>query len=287
MRDYVIFTDSGSDISPEALRRWGVVSLPLSFKFSDSDKQYLDGELSSGVFYKQLREGKISKTAAVNCEAFREKFIKTLDGGKDVLYLGFSSALSSTFNSARLAAEKISKEGYTGEIVTVDTRSASAGLGLIVYLTARKKAEGLNLHDAAAYARGLIKSLCHWFTVDDLTHLKRGGRISPSAAFLGNILSIKPILYMDNGGHLKSHSKARGRRAALEALISKYGELAEKKNSTDIFISHADCEKDAKLLSKMLSEKYGASVKEIFNIGSVIGSHAGAGTIAIFFLGKR
>ena len=286
MNNYVIFTDSACDTSPAFLSELGVKMAPLTFKFSDSEHEFLDTEMESATFYKRMRDGEDVKTSAVNLAYFKKKFTDILDTGCDILYLGFSSALSTTFNSARLAAEELSQEVPERKIITVDTRSASAGLGLIVYLTVKQKEKGLTIEQAAEYARELIPKICHWFTVDDLSYLKRGGRVSSATAYFGNMLGIKPILFMDDDGLLKSHSKAIGRHAAIEALATKYGELASDKTKNTVFISHGDALSDAKLLEKMLAEKYGATVKMITDVGCVVGGHSGPGTLALFFVGK-
>lgn len=286
MNNYVIFTDSACDVNPAILSEWGVKMAPLTFRFSDSPKEYLDSEMESEVFYKRMRDGEEIKTSAVNKEYFKKKFTDILDSGDDILYLGFSSALSATYNSARLAADELAKEAPERKILLIDTKSASAGLGLIVYLTLKEKESGKNIDEAADFAKGISERVCHWFTVDDLSYLKRGGRINPATAFFGNMLGIKPILFANNKGLLEKHSKVIGRHASIEELSKKYGELAEDKTNGTVFISHADAEDDAKLLQKMLAEVFGARVKLLCNVGCVIGAHSGPGTLAIFFIGK-
>ena len=286
MNNYVIYTDSACDVNPAILSEWGVKMAPLTFRFSDSEKDYLDSEMESKIFYKRMRDGEEVKTSAVNKEYFKEKFTQILDAGDDILYLGFSSALSSTYNSARLAAEELSQEAPDRKIITVDTKSASAGLGLVVYLTAKEKERGADIESAADFAKKMARKTCHWFTVDDLSYLKRGGRINPATAFFGNMLGIKPILLANCKGLLEKHSKVIGRHAAIEELANKYGELAEDKTNGTVFISHGDADDDAKLLQKMIGEKFGARVKLICDVGCVIGAHSGPGTLAIFFVGK-
>lgn len=286
MGNYVIFTDSACDLEPEYLSELGVKMAPLTFRLSDSEREFLDTELDYGIFYKRMRGGEGVKTSAVNCAYFKKKFTEILDTGCDILYLGLSSAISTTYNSARLAAEELRDEAPKRKIITVDTHSASAGLGLIVYLTVKEKEKGASIDDAADFARSIAPKVCHWFTVEDLGYLKRGGRISSATAYFGNMLGIKPVLYMDDDGLLKSHSKAIGRHASIEALAKKYGELACDKTENTVFISHGDAISDAKLLERMLAEKYGTSVKMITSVGCVIGGHSGPGTLALFFIGK-
>ena len=287
MSEYIIFTDSACDIKPEILKEWGVPFLPLTFRFSDFDKEHTDGELEPVEFYARMRGGAVAKTAAVNSERFTEAFEKILSEGKDILYIGFSSGLSTTYNSGRLAAEQLRDKYPDRKIIAVDSLSASAGFGLLVYLTVGKKNEGASIEEAAAFVEETRFHLCHWFTVDDLVYLKRGGRISPTAAFVGNALGIKPVLHMDDEGHLINMSKVRGRRSSVLALADKYGELALDKKGGTVFICHGDCDSDVETLKSVLSERYGAEVKIVTYTGSVIGAHSGPGTLALFFIGEH
>ena len=186
-----------------------------------------------------------------------------------------------------MAAKELMEEYPERKILVVDTFAASAGFGLLVYLTVQQKRKGASLEQAAKFVEDNRFHLCHWFTVDDLVYLKRGGRISATAAFVGGVLNIKPVLHMDDPGHLINMFKVRGRRASIKALADKYGELALDKEGGTVFISHGDCIEDAKLLEKMLAERYGAAVKLITYVGPVIGSHSGPGTLALFFLGRE
>ena len=287
MRNYVICTDSACDISPALLSDWGVCSCELTFRFNDSEKEYSNSNMPIDAFYNKMREGGVAKTAAVNAEVFKESFKKILDEGSDILYLGFSTGLSTTYNSARIAGEELASEYPDAKIITIDTLAASAGEGLLVYLAVEKKKTGATIEEAADYVKSNIFSLCHWFTVDDLVYLKRGGRISPAAAFFGNLIGIKPVLHVDNEGHLIAVSKVRGRRGAIMTLADKFGELAVDKEGGTVFISHGDCIDDANLLANTLSERYGATVKIITDVGPVIGAHSGPGTLALFFIGKN
>lgn len=287
MRDYVIFTDSACDIKPELLKEWGVDSRGLTLRFDGSEQEYLDGQIPSKEFYDRMRGGAVAKTAAVNTQAFVEMFEGALAEGKDVLYLGFSSGLSTTYNSGRIAGEQLKEKYPEAKIITVDTLAASAGAGLLLYLTVQKKKAGATVEEAAAFAEERKLHICHWFTVDDLVYLKRGGRISPMAAFAGNLLGIKPVLHVDNDGHLINVSKVRGRKTALSAMADQYGALALDPKDGTVFISHGDCMKDAEELAGMLKSRYGASVSVITDVGTVIGAHAGPGVLALFFEGKE
>ena len=286
MRDYVIFTDSGCDIAPDILKNWNVKYKNLNFRFDDSEKEYSNEEMPIGEFYQKMRDGAVAKTSAVNVDAFAAAFEEIIKEEKDILYIGFSSGLSTTFNSARVAAMQLSEKYPESKIKVVDTLAASAGQGLILKLTVDKKNAGATLEEAAAFAEDIKFKISIWFTVDDLVYLKRGGRVSPTAAFFGNMLGIKPVLRMDEEGHLIPVSKVRGRKTALSALADKYGEFAVKLDSGDVFISHGDSLADAQILADMLKTRYGASVDLITDVGSVIGAHSGPGTIALFFIGK-
>ncbi len=287
MNEYVIFTDSGCDMDKETLTAWGVPAKRLTFRFENDENEYFDGDIESKAFYDRMRNGAVAKTAAVNSQSFSDAFEEFLKNGTDVLYLGFSSGLSTTYNSARIAAQQLQGKYTERKIITVDTLSASAGFGLLLYLTVEKKKNGASIEEAAAYAESLKLKLCHWFTVDDLVYLKRGGRISPTVAFVGNMLGIKPVLHMDNEGHLINMFKVRGRKTAVTALADKYGELAEDKENGTVFISHADCLDDAETLASILKERHNATVSIVANVGTVIGAHSGPGTLALFFVGSE
>lgn len=287
MSEYIIFTDSACDIKPEILEKWGVPFCSLTFRFDGDEKEYSNFDMSAEEFYDRMRKGGIAKTAAVNVAVFEEAFEKALKDGKDVLYIGFSTGLSTTYNSGRIAAEQLRERYPERKILTVDTLSASAGFGLLLYLTVKKKEEGATIEEAAAFAEGIRKNLCHWFTVDDLMYLKRGGRISPTVAFVGNVLGIKPVLHMDDEGHLINMTKVRGRKTSVEALAQKYDELALNTKEGTLFISHGACLDDAKYLASIIKEKHGVDVEIITDVGPVIGAHTGPGVLAFFFVGKE
>ena len=285
MRDYVIFTDSACDIKPELLAEWGVPYRSLTFRFDGEEKEYSNDDMSVREFYDKMRAGSVAKTAAVTPEAFATMFEEeALKHGKDVLYIGFSSGLSTTYNSGRIAALELQEKYPEAKIIAVDTLAASAGEGLMLYLTVQEKKKGATIEEAATFVRDLIGRMGIWFTVDDLVYLKRGGRVSPTAAFVGNLLGIKPVLYMDNEGHLIPVTKVRGRRTSIVAMADKYTEKAVDKENGTVFISHGDCLADAQLLADMLKERHGVEVKVLTDVGPVIGAHSGPGTIALFFV---
>lgn len=287
MSEYIIFTDTACDLSPEMLESWGVICESLTFRFDGDSKEYANGEMGAVEFYDKMRNGGVAKTAAVNSETFANSFEKILKDGKDILYIGFSSGLSTTFNSARLAALQLGEKYPERKIEVVDTLCASAGEGMALYLAVEKKKAGASLSENAQYIRDNILKVCHWFTVDDLVYLKRGGRVSPAAALFGNALGIKPVMHVDNEGHLVPVAKIRGRRNAIIEMANRYGQLAEIPGAGPVFISHGDCEKDVNELKNILLDRYGANVDIITYVGPVIGAHSGPGTLALFFIGKE
>ncbi len=283
---YIIFTDSACDLSDGILKEWGVPYCSLTFRFDGESREYSNGEMSSGEFYGKMKSGSIAKTSAVNTETFKVEFEKLLLQGYDILYLGFSGGLSTTPNSAKKAAQELAPKFPDRKIIAIDTLSGSAGQALIIKLALDNRDNGYSIEENAEFVDGIKLKICHWVTVDDLVYLKRGGRISPTVAFVGNILGVKPIIYLDEEGHLISHSNVRGKKKSYETLVGKYGELAENPASSSIFISHSDNKEGAEEIAKMLNEKYGANVSLITDIGPVIGAHTGPGTIALFFIGK-
>ena len=287
MNDYVIFTDSACDISPEILDRWGVQYRSLTFHFEGDSREYSNNEVSAKEFYQNMRAGKIAKTSAINVETFKSAFEPILKEGKDLLYIGFSSGLSNTCNAGQLAANELLEQYPERKISVVDTLSASAGFGMLLYLTVKKRDEGASLEEAAQFVMDTRLHQCHWFTVDDLVYLKRGGRISSAVALVGTMLGIKPVLHMDNEGHLVNVTQARGRKAALKALANKYTELALDPKAGPVFISHGDCIEDVNRLSEMIYNQHGVKTELIADVGPVIGVHSGPGTLALFFLGKE
>ena len=232
-----------------------------------------------------MKDGGVAKTAAINAESFAEAFRGVLESGFDVLYLGFSSGLSTTFNSARLAAKEVCEEYPERKIICVDSLAASAGVALLLDMLLEKQAEGASIEDVAEFAEQTRLKIAHWFTVDDLVYLKRGGRVSPTVAFVGNLLGIKPVLHVDDGGHLTNVSKARGRHASLLSLAEKLGNTIEK--GSKVYISHGNCIEDAKKLASIIEEKYGYKTDLITDVGPVIGAHSGPGTLALFFVASE
>lgn len=285
-QSYTIYTDSACDISQEILDSWGVRYKSLSFRFDHLDKEFLNDDMKTEEFYQLMREGHIAKTSAVNAQTFREGFEEELKAGKDVLYLGFSTGLSTTYNDGELAAKELREQYPERKILTVDTLAASAGEGLLVYLAVQKQKEGATIEEVARFVEDTRLHLCHWFTVEDLVYLKRGGRVSAAVALIGGMLQIKPVLHVDDEGHLISMSKVRGRKASLQALAQHYADSVTDKTAP-VFISHGDCLEDAKTLGQMIRAAGGPEPMIITPVGPVIGAHSGPGTMALFFLGRE
>ena len=214
--NYILFTDSGADIPPALLSEWGVGYQPLTFRFDHIDKEFSNDEMDIREFYRLMREGHIAKTSAVASAIFKDTFEAILAEGKDILYLAFSSGLSATCNNGRVAAEDAVAKFPDRKIVVVDSLAASAGQGLLLWLAVQKKREGASLEEVAQYLEDTKLHLCHWFTVDDLVYLKRGGRVSAAAALVGGMLQIKPVLHVDNEGHLIKMSTRRWRITMLQ-----------------------------------------------------------------------
>ena len=287
MSEYVIVADSACDIEEEVLKEWNVPVIKLSYIFTDTEESHPDYELEMKSFYKMMRDGRVAKTSAANTQQYLDLFTKLYEEGKDILYIGFSTGLSTSYNSGCAAAEQLKANYPDRTCVTVDSFAASAGYGLLLYLAVQKKNEGMPLQDLGEWVTKTRDHLCHWFTVDDLVYLKRGGRISAAAAFVAGILDIKPVLHVDNEGHLINMFKVRKRRASIRALADKYDELALHPSEGPIFICQGDCMEDAEYLCKLLQERHGVSVDKIVFTGAVIGAHSGPGTLALFFLGKE
>ena len=289
MADYVIVTDSSADLTPALVQKGGIEVFPLSFTIQEKTyHNYTDNrEMSAGDFYGLIRSGVRATTAAVNVADLTQGLEPILRSGKDVLILSFSSGLSATYQSGELAAAELREQFPERKIYVVDTLSASLGQGMLACLAAGEKAGGKSIEQVRDWVEEQKFHLCHWFTVDDLNHLKRGGRVSAATALVGTMLSIKPVLHMDDEGHLISMGKARGRAASLKALVDKMEELAIDPGSQTPFVSHGDCLEDAQKVADDIKARFGVKEVVINHVGPVIGAHTGAGVVSIFFLGRH
>ncbi|MBS5878860.1 MAG: DegV family protein [Clostridium sp.] len=287
--DFLIITDSTCDMPQEMVDALGIVILPIRVIVEGKEyAHYPDGrELGFHEFYEKLRAGVGAKTAAANAEEFLALMEPALAAGIDVLYLGFSSALSSTYSIGAMTAAQLAEKYPERRIYAVDTLCASFGQGLLVYLAAQQRLQGKNIDEVRAYVEQIRPQLCHWFTVDDLQHLKRGGRVSAAAAAFGTVLNIKPILHVDDEGRLIPVNKVQGRITSIKALAKRMQETAIDPAGQVVFISHGDCEKEAEKLAEIVRESIGAKEIVINPIGPIVGAHSGPGTIALFFLGTK
>ncbi len=283
---YRIITDTGCDFPQKMYEEQELSVVPLSVNFRGQTVQEYSEEWLKDLF-DGLRKGEAATTAAVNPQGWADAIEPVLASGEDVLVMAFSSGLSATYQSAVIAAQELQEKYPQRKLAVVDTRAASLGQGLLVYYACKKRDEGLSLEELAAWCEEYKYKLCHWFTVDDLMYLKRGGRVSAATAVVGTMLKIKPVLHMDDEGHLINRAKVRGRKAAIDALADKMGELGIPGVNDTVFICHGDCMEDAKYLETQVKEKYGVKNVFIYYVGAVIGSHSGPGTLALFFLGEH
>lgn len=283
MDAFVLVTDSGCDLPYEYLRDKGILCVDLTCHFEATGERYLNREIEVGKFYERIRGGEVAKTSAANPEEFKDVFRPIIEEGKDILYIGLDSALSTTLDSARIAAEELYEDYPESNILIADPLCASAGLGLMVYEAQTLKESGSSIDEVFRFVLQRGPYLSHRFTVDTLTYLQRGGRVGSAAAFVGNVLNIRPVLHVDDEGSLVPVGKTRGRCKSLEMIIDAYEQTAEDIGGGDVFISHADCPEDADKLAGMLKDRFGLTVKMITDIGPVIGSHSGPGTLALFF----
>lgn len=286
MKDYVIFTDSSCDLPTELVKEWGLEVLSLEVNI-DGVGTFLNHEIEPVKFYGYLRDKRPVKTSAANMERFSEAFERVVKEGKDILYIGFSSGLSATYMAGKNAADEIMEKYPDCKILTVDSLCAALGQGLLVKYAVDKKKAGATLEELAQYLEDTKLHLCHWFTVDDLFFLKRGGRVSGATAVLGAMLQIKPVMHVDNDGHLINMAKARGREASIKALFEKMKETAIDPEKQTVYICHGDCYDDAKKLAEMVTAEFGITDILIGYTGPVIGAHSGPGTLALFFIGTE
>ncbi len=286
MKDFIITVNSTVDLPKEWLEERNVPVIPLRYTIDGQTYTDMEG-LSAKEFFNKLREGKMSVTSQVNPEEAAALFEPYAKEGKDILHLGFSSALSGTLNSMRIAGEMI-EEKYPGvKVIVIDTLCACLGEGLLLYKALQKKAEGMNIDEVAQWVEENKLHICHNVTVDDLNHLQRGGRISKTTAVLGTLVQIKPIIHMDDAGSLQVIGKERGRKKSLNKIVNMAVEQSKGWDNDIIMITPGDCIEDAEYVAKLVREKMGIDNILINNIGTVIGSHTGPGVVAVFCMGNK
>jgi DegV family protein with EDD domain len=285
---YRIFTDATSDLPAEFADEWHVTVLPMGFTLDDKDYSYIPGksDIPIEMFYASMRAGKVVTTAQINAYSFIEAFDPVLQAGEDVLYIGFSSKLSGTLHSALAAKEELEAKYPGRTVAVVDSRSASLGEGLLVYYAARKQTD----LDLTALTRWLEENklrFAHWFTVDDLVYLKRGGRISGATAAIATILNIKPVMHVDNEGYLVAVGKVQGRKKSLRELFDHMANTVDRTATDVVFIGHCDAQADAEYVAGLVREAYPEMHVVIDQIGTSVGAHSGPGTIALFFVASE
>ncbi len=288
MREYVIVTDSSCDLPEDLVSQWDLTVVPLSVeighdRFHNTPLGVSDGQ----AFYARLVKGEAVKTSAPNVEEFKDYLRPHLQAGKDILNLAFSSALSATYQNGCIAAEELKEEFPDATILTVDTLAASLGQGMLVDLAVQQKRTGKTIWEVRDYIEANKLHLCHWFTVGDLSQLRRGGRLSAGKAILGNLLHIKPVLHVDDSGRLVPMDSVKGRRNSILAMFDQMEASVTEPRSQRIYISHGDCQEDAEYLASLCREKLGVQSVTIGYVGPVIGAHSGYRTLALFFLGTK
>lgn len=286
---FEIITDSSANLPDSMIDQYNLHVMSLVFRVKGEDYYgYIKGEsIDLAKFYTMMREKENVTTSLLNIDKCTLFMRNLLDQGKDILYIGFSSGLSGSFQVADLVANQLKEEYPDRKIYTVDTLAAALGEGLLVYLACLKREEGWSIEEVHQWVLDNRLSLCHWFTVDDLFFLKRGGRVSQASAIVGSMLSIKPVMHVDDEGHLILVEKVRGRKKSLEALVQHMEETVIDPENQHIFISHGDCLEDAQYVEKLVRDRWNVKDVMIHILDPVIGAHSGPGTVALFFIGSK
>ncbi|MCI6535527.1 DegV family protein [Blautia obeum] len=286
MNDYVITVNSTVDLPKEWLEERHIPVIPLKYTIDGETYKGMEG-LSSKEFFQKLREGKMAVTSQVNPEEAKEALKAFLKEGKDILHLAFSSGLSGTYNSMRIAAEELEEEYPERKVIVIDTLCACLGEGLLLYYALKRKGEGKSIEEVAQWAEENKLHVCHNVAIDDLNHLQRGGRVSKTTAILGTMVQVKPIIHMDDKGLLQVIGKERGRKKALNKIVDMAVEQAKGWENDIIMITHGDCAEDAEYVAELVRKKMGIENILVNNIGEVIGSHTGPGVVAVFCMGSK
>lgn len=289
MAKYVIITDATCDLPLNIIKEFDLEVIPMLYQIEGQEFKIdiKNPNNNPSEFYAKLRQGQMATTSQINANQYEEVIEKYLSKGLDALVINFSSALSGGFNSLNIAKHTLDEKYPKRNLVIFDSKSASMGEGLLVYLALLAQKNGKTIFELEQWLKDNYLRLCHWFIVDDLDFLRRGGRLSGSTAFIGRLLKIKPILHVDNEGRLVSVKKAIGKHKALEELFHRLGETGTNPNEQTIFISHGDALDDANYLKTLILTKFPQANVVIGDIGAVIGAHSGPGTVALFFMGTE
>lgn len=283
---YKIYTDSTANLPNELIEKYALEVISLNYFDEDTEyTSYVKGEETDlKPFYNQLREKKKFTTSCINQETFYNCFDSELSAGNDVIYIGFTSGLSATYNCARLASIDLAQKYPNQKVIVIDSLCASMGLGLLVIEACKQKEKGASIDELASYLEETKHKVAQIFTVEDLFYLYRGGRLSATSYHLANVLHIKPTLRVDEEGKLTPYGKVMGRKKSLNALVSKLCETIVNPEEQEIYIGHADCIEDVEIVKQLISQKITVKGFVVNYIDAVIGSHAGPGTLAIFYL---
>ncbi|HOB42902.1 MAG TPA: DegV family protein [Bacillota bacterium] len=284
-----IVTDSSANLTDEMIDKYGIDIISLSYRIGEEECQsYVKGEKTDlKQFYEKLRQGEVAETSLINMRDCENAFESVLQEGKDLLYIGFSSALSGTYNAASIVADNMREIYPQRKIYAIDSLAASMGQGLLVYHAVEQRLAGRSIDEVKDWLLENRLRLCHWFTVDDLMYLKRGGRVSVSAAVIGTVLSVKPVMHVDDEGKLVPVRNVRGRKKSLVALVDEMEKTCIDPTEQMVFISHGDSLEDAECVEKLVRERLNVRDVRINYVDPVIGAHSGPGTIALFFLGTK
>lgn len=286
MFSYDIYTDSSCDLPESMIEQYDLKVMQLEVTIDDKPP-VLNRDVDIKTFYNQLRDGANAKTAAVTPGFFEENMRESLEAGKDIIYIGFTSGLSVTYNNGAMIAEELKEEFPERKILYIDTLCASAGEGMLVHYAALQREAGASIEDVYQGVIDMKGNIHHLVTVDDLFFLKRGGRISATTAVAGSILNVKPLIHVSKEGKLETTGKIRGRKAAIKELFSKMKSNAVIDKWNYVFISHGDCLDDATMLKEMIEKEYPGVEVTLCDVGPVIGAHTGPGVVALFYLGNN
>lgn len=286
MNKYAITSDTTCDLPENYISQNEIGIIPLYYNIDDivyGDEK----KMSPHDFYNEMRNGKMPTTMACNPDSAEKCFRKYLDKGMDILHIAFSSGLSSSYNTAAVTAKELSSEYPDNKIIVIDSKSASLGEGLMVYKAVCNRNNDMNIEDNAKWIEDNKLHFCHQFTVDDLHHLHRGGRVSKATAIIGTMINVKPVLHVDDEGHLISLSNVRGRKKALNTLINNMEASMNGYENDIVFISHGDCLEDANYVAEKIKERFGIKTFIINYVCPTVGAHSGPGTVALFFMGEK
>ena len=284
---FQIITDSCCDFTAEQYRQMGVVSVPLAVMWNGESHSHFSDEASLRDFYEQMRGGLIASTSALNPTDWAAAMEPCLRAGQDLLVLAVSSGISGTHQSACIAADDLLEQYPQRRILVVDSLSGSLGEGLLLWHGCRLRDQGVSLEETARWLRENCRRVCHWVTVQDLSHLSRSGRLSTAGAFVGNMLNIKPIIKVTEEGTLVSNGKVRGRAASIRELAKRFGKYRDPGSEELVTIAHGDCPEDAAALEKILREEYSVRHVHTGYVGPILGAHTGPGVLGLFHLGTK